>query len=197
MKRQVLEQRAPARARRPLRGRDGQLDQIVGAMRAVDQGRQTLLLAAPVGAGKTRLLIEAATLAEGRGFSVVDGIVDRPEISVLGLPVVRQPHAVAPDAGRLSWLTAQFERHVETQLRRGPVLVTVDDLHWADPLTVTALRDLMSRLDDRPVVWIFAMRSEELDSPNGLLLGAMAGAARTEWLADLDALPVARSPMIS
>ncbi|MEV6609494.1 LuxR C-terminal-related transcriptional regulator [Kutzneria sp. NPDC051319] len=189
MKRQVLEQRAPARARRPLRGRDGQLDQIVGAMRAVDQGRQTLLLAAPVGAGKTRLLIEAAALAEGRGFSVVDGIVDRPEISVLGLPVVRQPHAVAPDASRLSWLTAQFERHVETQLRRGPVLVTVDDLHWADPLTVTALRDLMSRLDDRPVVWIFAMRSEELDSPNGLLLGAMAGAVRTEWLADLGALP--------
>jgi len=188
MKRQVLEQRALDDARRPVRGRDAQLDQITDALRAVDRGRQTLLLAAPVGAGKTRLLLEAATLAEGRGFTVVDGIVDRPELSVLGLPVVRQPHAVAPDAGRLSWLTAQFERHVETQLRRGPVLVTVDDLHWADPLTVTALRDLMCRLDDRPVAWIFAMRAEELDSPNGLLLGAMAGTARTEWLASLDAL---------
>src|SRR4051812_33486115 len=189
MQRQVLEQRAMDDARRPVRGRDAQLDQITDALRAVDGGRQTLLLAAPVGAGKTRLLLEAAAMAEGRDFSVVDGVVDRPELSVLGLPVVRQPHAVAPDASRLSWLTAQFERHVETQLRRGPVLVTVDDLHWADPLTVAALRDLMSRLDDRPVVWIFAMRAEELDSPNGLLLGAMAGAARTEWLAELDALP--------
>ena len=190
MKRQVLEQRTPDDARRPVRGRDGQLDQIADAVRAcaADGERRTLLLTAPVGTGKTRLLLEASAVAEGRGFSVVDGIVDRPELSVLGLPVVRQPHAVAPDANRLSWLTAQFERHVETQLRRGPVLVTVDDLHWADPLTVAALRHLMTRLDDRPVVWIFAMRAEDLDSPNGLLLGAMAGAPRTEWLAALEPL---------
>jgi len=164
--------------RRPLRGRDAQLDQIAAGLSARE--RRTLLLAAPLGSGKTRLLQEAAAMAADRGFAVVDG----PEVTALSLPV-----ALAPHANPSSWLTARLERRLAAQLRHGPVLVTVDNLHWTDPLTATALRDLMVRLDDRPIVWIFAMRAEYLDSPNGLLLGEMAEDLRTEWLAPLDPLP--------
>lgn len=175
MKRQLLDHAVPE----PVRGRDRQLAQVLGAVSATDGRRRTLLLTAPTGSGKTRLLREAAAVAEEHGFTVVDA----------ELAVARRPHVVAPDANWLSWLTAQLARQVESLLRRGPVLVTVDDLHWADPLMVAALRDLMHRLDDRPVVWIFAMRAEDLDSPNGLLLNAMATSPRTEWLAGLDPLP--------
>jgi len=178
MQPQVLERSLPD-ARRPLRGRDGQLDQIAACLSARE--RRTLLLVAPLGSGKTRLLQEASAMAADGGFVVVDG----PEVTALSLPV-----ALAPHSNPSSWLTARLERHLVAQLRHGPVLVTVDNLHWTDPLTATALRDLMARLDDRPVVWIFAMRAEYLDSPNGLLLGEMAAAdPRTEWLAPLDPLP--------
>ncbi|MFI9388760.1 LuxR C-terminal-related transcriptional regulator [Kutzneria sp. NPDC052558] len=181
MQPQVLE-RSPLNDR-PLRGRNGQLDQIAAAMSSAAMAardRRTLLLAAPVGSGKTRLLHEAATMAFSHGFTVVDG----PEVTALSLPP-----ALAPHADPSSWLTARLERRLAALLRLGPVLVTVDNLHWTDPLTATVLRDLMMRLDGRPVVWIFAMRAEHLDSPNGLLLGEMAADARTEWLAPLDPLP--------
>ncbi|QUQ67832.1 helix-turn-helix transcriptional regulator [Kutzneria sp. CA-103260] len=177
MQPQVLERSLP-NDRRPLRGRDRQLDRIAAGLSARE--RRTLLLAAPVGSGKTRLLQEAATMAAERGFTVVDG----PDVTALSLPV-----ALAPHSNPSSWLTAPLERHLVAQLRRGPVLVAVDNLHWLDPLTATALRDLMVRMADRPLMWIFAMRAEHLDSPNGLLLGEMAADPCTEWLAPLDPLP--------
>jgi DNA-binding CsgD family transcriptional regulator len=188
MTRQVLDDRVPAAPQPPMRGRDEQLDQVLAAMDTA--AGQALVAAAAAGMGKTRLLLAAAELAARRGFAVVDCVADQPNpiaspLGVVGLPMVRQPRAVGPATDRLSWLTEQFESHVREQLRRGPVLVTLDDIHWVDPLTLVALRKLMARLDGSRLVWLLAIRSEELDTPNGVLLRAMAVGERGTWLRPL------------
>lgn len=54
-----------------------------------------------------------------------------------------------------------------------PILLSLDDLQWADPATLSALRVLPARLAALPVVWLIASRS---------------GVRRPELRACLDAL---------
>lgn len=49
---------------------------------------------------------------------------------------------------------------------RGPVVIWVDDLHWADPLLIDLLRHITRSLVDRPVLVVTAQRDDvELDWP--------------------------------
>lgn len=50
------------------------------------------------------------------------------------------------------------------------MVVFLDDIHYADPITIDLLRYLLYRLQDTPVWWIGAYRPEEMASNNPLLL---------------------------
>lgn len=61
----------------------------------------------------------------------------------------------------LYWLTARLSE-------RGPVLVAVDDAHWADEMSLRFVLYLARRLDDLPVLVLVATRSADRDE-GGLL----------------------------
>ena len=84
-------------------------------------------------------------------------------------------HAAAGFAAlhAIYWLTANVAAD-------GPLLLAVDDVHWADEASVQALGHLARRIADLPVVLIVALRPEEPGAPAALLddLRAIPGVTR-------------------
>ena len=61
---------------------------------------------------------------------------------------------------------------VERRVEQGPLLIVVEDLHWADAASVDLLRDIADHLADRPLMMLFSHRPD-VDAP------AMTRAAQT------------------
>ena len=49
---------------------------------------------------------------------------------------------------------------IERRLQHGPLLIIVEDLHWADAASVDLLRDVVDRMADRPLMVLLSHRSE-------------------------------------
>jgi DNA-binding CsgD family transcriptional regulator/tetratricopeptide (TPR) repeat protein len=56
------------------------------------------------------------------------------------------------------WLMDHITGAVEERAMRSPVLVAIDDLQWADRLTISSLRIMPPRLAGYPVVWVVTAR---------------------------------------
>jgi DNA-binding CsgD family transcriptional regulator len=86
-----------------------------------------------------------------------------------GVPVATG--ATGPGDGSASdgsaWLLNQLRVLVEHVGATGPLLICVDDVQWADPSTVAALRILLPRAADSPIAWIVAVRSH--GRPSGVM----------------------------
>jgi DNA-binding NarL/FixJ family response regulator len=121
------------------------------------------------GIGKSLLLRETVGKAAGQGFSLAAGAADQlgralPFFALrvaLGEPFAR---LTASDPGRdLSdtpgWWISQMRAHLEQRAAATPVLVCVDDLQWASPATLAALRTLPLELKRHPVAWLLARAS--------------------------------------
>jgi adenylate cyclase len=78
---------------------------------------------------------------------------------VLGREGEEQPREVDPEQLQRQILLAArglFER----RLQHGPVLVLVEDLHWADAASVDLLLEIVDQLADRPLMLLFSHRPE-------------------------------------
>ncbi|MET8141413.1 AAA family ATPase [Sphaerisporangium sp. NPDC005288] len=154
------------------RGRGREWELIARLLRAARASRGgVLLVEGPPGVGKSRMLDVAARTALRRGFRTARGFADvltqmmplAPLLSALGEPGRSPPTGM--DTGlpgatdqRLS-LLADLHEPLETMVAHGPVLVTLDDLHWADPMTLLALRSLTRDFSSSPLVWMLARTS--------------------------------------
>ena len=56
------------------------------------------------------------------------------------------------------WLLQDLEALLEGAALKGPLLVCLDDVQWADSGTAAALRALPSRLATVPIGWVVALR---------------------------------------
>jgi predicted ATPase len=159
------------------RGRAREWSLITRLLRAAETGRGgALLVEGPSGIGKSRLLAKATEAATGRGFMIARGRADElrrlvplaPLIWALGETprTLGVPERLASsDAGDLRlWLLHQLRTHLEDRLIHGAMLVTLDDLQWADPSTLQALRSLLPDLASYPVVWVLARTSGTNDT---------------------------------
>jgi len=148
------------------------------------------------GIGKSLLLLGATDEAAEQGFSLAAGAADQlgQAIPFFALrAALREPFAglTADDPGRdlpdaAAWRIAQIRAHLEQRAAAAPVLVCLDDLHWASPTTLAALRALPRDLKRHPVAWLLA-RSSTPQHAADYLFGQLEkdGAARVT-LAPLD-----------
>ena len=141
------------------------------------------------GIGKSLLLRDATDEAAERGFSLVAGAADQLGQAIpffaLGA-ALREPFAglAAGDPGRdlpdaAAWWISQTRTHLEQRAAVAPVLVCLDDLHWASPATLAVLRALPRDLKRSPVAWLLA-RSSTPQRATDYLFGQLEqdGAAR-------------------
>jgi DNA-binding NarL/FixJ family response regulator len=148
-------------------GREPEQRMIRDLLRRAAQGAGgVVLVEGEPGIGKSLLLREAVGEATGRGFSLAAGAADQLGRALpffvlraaLGEPFARltapHPERDLPDAPE--WWIRQMRAHLEQRADANPVLVCLDDLQWADPATLAALRTLPVELKCQPVAWILA-----------------------------------------
>ena len=181
----------------PLVGRRPELDALDSCLRrtvtAADP--QYCVLVGEPGIGKTRLLGELAGRAGAAGFTVLTGRCSSDEgapplwpwravLAALsdvapdaGLPaaeVLLQP-GIASTADRFQ-LFDQVAAGLAAAARRRPVLVVLDDLHWADPSSLRLLQHLVETVTGAPLLVAATRRSHP--EPTGPLAELAASLAR-------------------
>jgi DNA-binding CsgD family transcriptional regulator len=121
-----------------------------------------VLVTGEPGSGKSVLLRHAAHEAAQHGFGLATGRADPLGAAipfyalrgVLGQPLAMltagQPDDIA------SWI-ARLGAHLEHVAKAGPVLVCLDDLHWACAATMAVLRLLPRELRRQPVAWLLSL----------------------------------------
>jgi DNA-binding CsgD family transcriptional regulator len=155
-----------------LRGRDEELAVIREQLAGAREGRGAVLFVqGRAGFGKTRLLAEAAAIASQAGVRAGVGTVQASDqvVPMAGLIAAlfdgREPLAGPAARHRLHflpeqryWLLEELESLLEQAALASPVLVCIDDMHWADGGSLTALRTLPPRLAHLPIIWLVSFR---------------------------------------
>ena len=164
----------------PLVGRGRELRLLRDVFdRAVDERRSYLFtLLGAAGVGKSRLVREflggagaLATVVRGRCLAYGEGITFSPLVEVLmqlGEPaeevLARVTHGGAASAGELHF---EVRRLLERLASERPLVVVLDDLHWAEP----ALLDLLDHVADlsrsAPILLLCIARPELLEERAG------------------------------
>ena len=180
-----------------VRGREAEQKMIRDLLRHAQRGAGgVLLVEGEPGIGKSLLLRNATDEAAEQGFSLAAGAADQlgQAIPFFALrAALREPLAglAAGDPGRdlpdaTAWWITQIRAHLEQRAAVVPVLVCLDDLHWASPATLAALRALPRDLKRHPVAWLLARSSTSQRAADYLFdLLEKDGAARVT-LAPLD-----------
>lgn len=170
----------------PLLGRASELEQLTELLALGGSGRGGLAwIEGEPGIGKSRLLAEALTVARDRGFQVFTGTADElergrpfgPLLDALAIDaqsrderrrdIARlisvepdQPMAVVP--GAVADVGYQVIESLlsllEETAARAPLALALEDLHWADPSTLRALRMFRRHLSHLPIVVFATLR---------------------------------------
>jgi DNA-binding CsgD family transcriptional regulator len=160
-------------SRSGLRGREVELEEVQSLIASVARsgsGALTLIRGEP-GIGKTTLLAEAVARAGAAGFSVGLGKADELHhivpLSSLAACVLDgdKPLLSADTFADLArhhdqriWLVERLAEAIEARAGSMPVLIALDDVQWADSLSMFALKQLPTRLRTSPVLWMLTGR---------------------------------------
>jgi DNA-binding CsgD family transcriptional regulator len=150
-----------------VRGREAEHKLIRELLERAQRGAGgVVLVEGEPGIGKSRLLRDAADEAAELGFSLAAGAADPlgQAISFFALRAALRDPFTADDPRRdwpdaTGWWIARIRAHLEQRAAVAPVLVCLDDLHWAGPATLAALRTLPWDLKRHPVGWLLARTS--------------------------------------
>ncbi|MGN9845745.1 BTAD domain-containing putative transcriptional regulator [Nonomuraea sp. H19] len=174
---------APVPATSTLVGRSGQLAVLERRLAETRGGRGgVVLIAGEAGIGKSRLAQVAAELAQARGFRVAWGRCVEGTAPAFWpwTQIIRQSgHEGEPLSGEAlePTLYGRFEQTVAalTEDPR-PLLVVLDDLHWADASSLRLLAYAADPFSRLPVLAVATLRPEPGDHPHELgdLLATLA-----------------------
>ena len=187
----------------PFVGRERELIELELTLGDLVAGKGGLVLVSgEAGIGKSRLCQEVADRAEARGVKVGWGrcwesgtqppfapweqlLRQVAEGTIAEVPVSPTDD---PDLVRMRYFD-EVVAQVRSVAARHPLLVVVDDLHWADVALVRLLAYLASSRPDMPVVIMGTYRSDELEagSPLGKAILELARAGRHTPLAGVPA----------
>jgi len=165
-----------ATSRTPVvRGRDAELASIGVQLDRVRSGvGAVVLVEGEPGMGKTRLLAEAVRVAGRLAFRVGAGAAEPGsgvvELAPLMTALFDGSHPLLERSALAElrslpeqryWLLQDLEMLLERAALAGPVVISLDDLQWADSGTAAALLALPVRLADLPVAWVLAFRPNQ------------------------------------
>jgi len=175
-----------AGARRPLVGRAGELDAVIGLVRGAARGEAgALLIAGEAGVGKTALVREACARVGGDADVLWAPCLPLTSLAVPFLPLASALRTWAADrdvpvpvlGGSGKEGPAGFDTWLEAQCTQRPVLLVVDDLQWADQSTLDVLMYVLAGLPSRRLAVVTTVRADEEREP------------LRRWLADVRRLP--------
>jgi DNA-binding CsgD family transcriptional regulator/tetratricopeptide (TPR) repeat protein len=162
-----------ARASGAFVGRVRELWELERALAAAQAGRgTTVLLVGEAGIGKTRLATELTTRAAAAGFETLLGR----SIDLVGTELPYQPFIEAlrplgelrrvdgPAPGSQLRVFEETLAMLTDRAAAAPVLLVLEDLHWADISTLDLAVFLAHNLDDRRVLLLATYRADELSS---------------------------------
>jgi DNA-binding CsgD family transcriptional regulator len=152
-------------------GRESELDLLVAAIGELTRGRGgAVVVEGEAGIGKTHLARAMGTAAADHRVCVLEGRadeydLDRP-LAAIADALLRRPATDADErlAGLLAGEPSPFlvvdaiVASLEIRALNRPVLLVLEDLHWADPLTVSAIGSLWRRLGDAPLLAVLTAR---------------------------------------
>lgn len=192
-----------------MHGRDAERQRVRQLLRRAEQGLGgVLLVEGEWGTGRSLLISESGREATAEGFSLAAGTADRLSqmipffalLAALNEPfdeLTADDRPVPPER-RIGQLRELLEQRAATV----PVLVCLDDVQWASPATLLALRTLPRKLARYPVAWILARSTSWQDGHTDLLfrflerdgatrigLGPLGGDAVAALLADAFGMP--------
>jgi ATP/maltotriose-dependent transcriptional regulator MalT len=191
----------------PLIGRDRELARLRDRLTAAVGGRGSLvLISGEAGIGKTALADGLARAAADTGATVFTGhCYDRTETPPYGPWIqITQRFQALPDAAhappvpRLDAATSQSDLFMQardflaTLTAQRPLLLVLEDLHWADRASLDLLRFIAQGLAAMPLLLVGTYRGEEVDRrhPLATTVPLVVREAPTERL-DLRPLDVA------
>ena len=157
----------------PIRGRADELKLIGALVAAVAQGRGgVLVIEGPPGIGKSRLLTEVLALAEKCGVRTLFGEAFEYQQTVpffsLFMATLRADPPVG-DAEALRklggsadlryWVVHDLADAIHAAAAQTPLVIVLEDIHWADNGTLLALRSLATARPDVAVLWVLTART--------------------------------------
>jgi DNA-binding CsgD family transcriptional regulator/tetratricopeptide (TPR) repeat protein len=161
------------RAKAALVGRTRELAELEQALEAAQAGSgATILVSGEAGIGKTRLASELATRARDAGFDVLLGR----SIDLVGTELAYQPFVEAlrplrgsrrPDGEAAGTQLRVFEDTLALLTDRAavsPVLLVLEDLHWADTSTLDLVVFLAHNLAELRLLLLATYRADEHSS---------------------------------
>ena len=158
---------------RELHGRGAELALIRAELEPIAEGgaEAVVVVEGAAGMGKSRLLAEVAAIARSLGIRVGRSAADPSETIVeLATLLAALFDGTEPllDPGELStlhagpeqrfWLLRDLQQLLERAALEAPLLISIDDAHWADSGTIAAFRTLPMRLMGLPIAWVIALR---------------------------------------
>jgi DNA-binding CsgD family transcriptional regulator/tetratricopeptide (TPR) repeat protein len=197
----------PTSPAREFHGRDAELALIRGELERLSDGAEAVLIVeGAAGMGKSRLLAEVAAIARSLGIRVGTSAADPSETVVeLATLLAALFDGTEPllDPGELTsvhaqpeqrfWLLRDLQALLERAALEAPLLISIDDAHWADGGTAAAIRTLPMRLMGLPIAWVIALRPPRDSTPLVHALEQLTqNGARTIVLGPLDENAIAR-----
>ena len=162
----------------PLRGRSEPMQRALGVVRAARQHESPglVLVSGAAGIGKSALVAEVCRQAQRLQVRPVIAACDPIGQVAPGAPVIaalcaghdplvsgEQYERIVASASQPLLLVERIAAALEGAVERGPVLIALDDVQWADRVSRFVMRTLFSRLLALPVVWLLASREDEAD----------------------------------
>ena len=157
----------------PVVGRERETARLTAALEAAGRGEpRGVLVSGDAGVGKTRLLSDLVERARAAGATALVGhCID---VGGVGLPYLPFSEALAPLAEGRSLTALGGDDVAQLQLfdavasalaragEQAPVLLVLEDLHWADQSTRDLLSFLLARLRDERLLVVGSLRSDDL-----------------------------------
>ncbi|MEV7681959.1 AAA family ATPase [Streptomyces sp. NPDC088341] len=170
-----------------LRGREAEIEKLqalIDSVARTGSGALALIRGEP-GIGKTTLLAEAVTRARAAGFSAGLGKADELHhivpLSSLATCILQGDQPLVPGEALVDlarhhdqriWLVERLAEAIEARAADAPVLIALDDVQWADPLSRFALKQLPALLRTSPVLWMLTGRPEPAEPASEVVAAA-------------------------